>query len=217
MKKKCKRYNKELEKVVASDFFVNTNTENAELYEYLSNQTGWDVDDISFVKDLQSIFYADREYNASFVPAWADTLDEDKINYLAGLAFARDTYNTKLKRLRIGPFFYFLLDHFDNVINEDEDTPKFLMLSGHESTVAAVLNGMDAFDYLTPEFASVVIWELKKSENGTHYINMFYKKENSLNSIVINNCYNDCQYEEFKALLEEITVSDSVWEDECGS
>ncbi|KAJ8968867.1 hypothetical protein NQ317_008123 [Molorchus minor] len=216
MKKKCKKYNKELAKMDTEEFFVNINEQNSELYEYISNQTGWEVDDISYIKTLQSNFYTYGTYNSSFIPSWADNLDQDLIDYLAGAAFAKDTYTKELKRLRIGPFFYYLFEQFDNVIGGDEDTAKFLMLSGHESTIAAVLNGMGTFDYMPPEFASVVIWELRQDGSGDYYINMFYKKEASIAQISVDGCQFDCNYDDFKNLLDPITVSEDDWESECG-
>lgn len=40
------------------------------------------------------------------------------------------------------------------------DHRKFVMLSGHESTIAFHLAAMDLYDHRFPEYASYIIWEL---------------------------------------------------------
>ncbi|KAJ8964492.1 hypothetical protein NQ314_004779 [Rhamnusium bicolor] len=215
MKKKCKKYNKQLEKLDDDKFFKDINTKYADLFEFLSNQTGWTVTDISFINELQSIFYTYRVQNPSYIPAWVDSLDQDVMNYLSGLAAAKETYTEKLAKLRVGPFFHYLIAHFKNIIANDEEEAKFLMLSGHEHTVVSVLNSIGAYDYLTPEFATVIIWELKKSEDGAYYINMFYKKEKGITEITLDGCQFNCEFDTFKKVLKPITLKESDWEDKC--
>ncbi|KAJ8932386.1 hypothetical protein NQ314_014697 [Rhamnusium bicolor] len=217
MDSKCPKFTKLYDEAYSSEFFMNINKQYADFYKEVSNFTGWDITDVHFFAQLQSALYVYENYNSSYLPSWADSLDQDKLNYLAGLNYARYTFTRELKRLGVGPFFDNLFTRFDSVVNSTADSRKFLMLSAHESTVASVLNSMGVFDYRAPAFASCLIWELRKSTNGVFYINLFYKKNSTdaVDILEVKSCGLNCAYDNYKSILKPITIDMATWKDEC--
>ncbi|KAJ8969813.1 hypothetical protein NQ314_001571 [Rhamnusium bicolor] len=217
MGKECPKYIKLHDEFTSSDYFKNISIENKDLFEYISNHTGWNVTTLDEIGFLYSIFYIYQNYNASYIPAWANNLDQEKFNYLAGLSFASLTFTDDLKRLRVGPFLNYLTNYFENVVENVTDTPKFLMLSAHDITLSSVLNGMGAYDNWPPEYASTIIWELRRNNSGMYYINLLYKKNstNILEKLTVNGCTFNCAFDDFKINLKSIIVNTTDWEEEC--
>ncbi|KAJ8957113.1 hypothetical protein NQ318_007328 [Aromia moschata] len=189
----------------------------ADFFEYVTNYTGRNTTTLGNIGNLYSVFYVYRNHNASYIPDWGNSLDNETLAYLAGVHFTHSTLTDELKRLHTGPFFYYLTEYFDGIIGNTTDTPKFLMLSGHDTTIASVLNSMGAYDNWPPEFSSTVIWELYRANNETYYVNLLYKRNNDsdVEELVISGCKFDCDYDDFMAALEPYTVEYSIWEEEC--
>ncbi|KAJ8956322.1 hypothetical protein NQ318_015060 [Aromia moschata] len=218
MNSNCTRFSDLYKDQYDADFFKQVNEEYADFYEEVSNLTGWNITDVHFFAQLQSVLYVYDNYNRSYLPSWSSTLDMDKVNYLAGLNYARYTFTENLKKLGAGPFFDYLVTHFEKTSENDTATPKLLMLSGHESTLAAALNSMGVFDYKAPAFASCVVWELWRSDGG-YYVNMYYKKNSDMevpDKLQLKDCDFDCDLDRYKELLAPITLDKDEWEKEHG-
>lgn len=217
MERPCPKYKRLYNETYKSDYFKKIDRDYAGFYQQVSNLTGWQIDDIHYFAQLQSVLYVYTNYDSSYLPSWASSLDQDKLNYLAGLNYARYTFTDDLKRLGDGPFFHNLFSKLDNVLDVAQEAPKFLMLSAHESTLSSVLNGMGVFDYRAPEFASSVIWEIRRDPSGENYVNLFYKKNSTdaLDQLKIDGCDFDCKYETFRSILSPITKDLKSWDDEC--
>ncbi|KAJ8975114.1 hypothetical protein NQ317_017976 [Molorchus minor] len=217
MEKPCARHSKLEKDVDSSDFFKNITTAYADFFDTVTNYTGRSTTTLGNIENLNSVFYVYRNHNASYLPSWADDLDQHTLSYLAGVEFSKSTFTDEMKRLKVGPFFDYLTSYFDDIVGNVSDTPKFVMLSAHDSTVSSVLNGMGAFDYWPPEFASTVFWELRRSKNGTHYVNLLYKRNstNPVEELRVSDCDFNCDYNDFKEKLSPIIVGSTTWESEC--
>lgn len=216
MDRPCPKYKRLYNETYKSEFFKKIDEDYADFYKEVSALTGWEIDDVHYFAQLQSALYVYTNYNSSYLPSWASTLDQEKLNYLAGLNYARYTYTDDLKRLGDGPFFDDLFTKFSKAL-DTTPAPKFLVYSAHESTVASVLNGMGVFDNRAPEFASCVIFEVKKNTDGDNYVNLFYKKNSTdaLDALKLDGCDLDCKYETFKKILSPITLDLKSWDQEC--
>lgn len=218
MSKSCPKFDKLYKDVEKAEFFKNLLVEYKDMIQYIEEKTNWTIKSVGNIETLHSVFYVYQTQNESFIPSWAYSLDPANFSYLAGTAYIRKTFTTDLKRLHAGPFFNFLTSYFDNVLNSS-DIPKFLMLSAHDTTISAVLNSMDAYDFVPPEFASTVIWELRKNKNGVPYLNMFYRKPSiiGLIELILGGCDLNCEYGKFKNILQPIIIDEDTWEKECNS
>ncbi|KAJ8916057.1 hypothetical protein NQ315_010925 [Exocentrus adspersus] len=217
MERPCPKFYRLYDEVKDTDFFKNINKDFAEFYDEVSKVTGWQIDDVDYFYSLQSVLNVYANVAPEYLPSWYQDLDKDKVQYLAGLSYARYTFTDDLKRLGDGPFFDHLLNHFDKIMDKDQPSQKFLMMSAHSATISSVLNGLRLFDYKQPEFASVIIWELRKGSDGGYYINMFYRRnaEVEMEQLKLSQCSSDCKYQTFRSIVEPLAVELGAWDLEC--
>lgn len=189
-----------------------------EIVKYVSEKTGWkNIDDLEYFRTLYEVIYAYNEHNSSYIPSWVRLGDKDIVTHLAGLSFAMEAYTPELKRLVAGPFLHTLFGHLDTFV-QNKDHPKFVMLSGHDTTVSEILHTMDCFNYVPPEFSSTVLWEMHKKPNGHFFVRMFYRtstKIDELDKLKLPGCDYDCDYADFKKLLRSFDIDEEEWMKEC--
>nr|CAD7201931.1 unnamed protein product [Timema douglasi] len=80
------------------------NLDNAELYSYLTEKTGKDIDSILEVEYLYNTLEIE-ERNGLPLPEWTKTVYPGKMKYLASLSLALFTHNDIMRRLNGGPVF----------------------------------------------------------------------------------------------------------------
>ncbi|KAG5884678.1 hypothetical protein JTB14_000375 [Gonioctena quinquepunctata] len=216
MSKHCDKFEKMLDELLASKYFKNVLKEHESIISIIYQNTGWNITEILSLQKLYTVLYIYRTLNPSFLPEWDSQLDQNELSYLAGLSFSTQTYTEDLQRLKVGPFINYLNNYFDGVINKTSSY-KLLMLSGHDGTIAGVLNSLGAYDYHPPEFCSMVIWELRRNQTGNHYMNILYRKNSTatLKQITLQECHYDCEYNAYKNILEPVTVDSKKWKKEC--
>nr|CAD7409095.1 unnamed protein product [Timema cristinae] len=98
MKKPCPRYEQELKQAYLSPDIVQVNLDNAELYSYLTEKTGKDIDSILEVELLYNTLEIE-ERNGLPLPEWTKTVYPGKMKYLASLSLALFTHNDIMRRL----------------------------------------------------------------------------------------------------------------------
>lgn len=217
MAKPCPRHSKLVQELKLNHKrFKNVSTEYREEFEIMAKNTGWKNIVIDHFQDLYTTLFAYEMYNKSFIPAWANSFNKNKFTYLAGLSFASQAYTEKLKTLRAGPFFLKLLNFFDEAINNSK-TQKFLMMSAHDDTVVAALETMRVYDFFPPEFAAMVIWEVRKDPNVGLYLKIYYKKPSKevMDPLITSGCTQPCKYEDFSKFFRQYVVDDKTWEELC--
>lgn len=216
MLSKCDKYDQLFDEAKKADEFVKINKENADMFKLLSEKTGWDIQDIEYVRALYQIIYLYNNYNHSYIPSWTSELDGAKFAELAGIAWARETYTPEMKRLRAGPFFNVLFQYFDQVI-AGKNTFKFVTMSSMIQVLTAVLNTVDAFDNHPIEFGAAIVWELSNSE-GKNLLNMYYREYDTqdLKPLKLKGCDDyACEYTTVKNLLKNYIVDKETWVKEC--
>lgn len=215
MVKSCPKH-RQLVDALKQEFDQNISLQFHKEFEILERNTGWKNITIDYFERLYTTFYVYEMHNRSFIPPWEKSLDKNNFEFLAGLAFAIETYNDVLKTLKAGPFFSNLLKFFDNAAN-DISNSHFLMMSGHDDTVVAALNTMGVYDYSPPEFASMIIWELHKDSYGHYYLKMYYKKPSRelIKELIMPSCSQPCKYVDFSNELRRFVRDEKTWETLC--
>ncbi|XP_066144523.1 prostatic acid phosphatase-like isoform X1 [Euwallacea fornicatus] len=227
----CDKHSSLRKELINSEEFQKLNDKLAPLFQNISELTGYSNVDITTFAELHSTIYIYREFNLT-LKDWTDTYWE-QISRMAALDFQLDTYTQDLARLKVGPFFDFLINHLKSlktgalVPQRHIRGPKyqhlelkaagnqpFLMLSAHDSTVSDRLNAMGVYDDAAPEFAATLIWELKNGSNGS-YVNMYFKNSTHFSKLTLPGCTFDCGFDDYVKLLEPISVSLSQWTKEC--
>lgn len=131
------------------------------------------------------------------LPSWTKSVFPDKISVPAGFSFATPTWTTEMKRLRGGKApaailvslssikkkLFYILKIAGPLVKEmvgnmnmkidgtlDPPTRNISMYSAHDTTVAAFLNTINAFNFLPPPFASLVMVELRKTAQSQYHV-----------------------------------------------
>lgn len=198
-----------------SSYFTNVYKNNAELFKLLSDKTGWNVNDLDYIRGIYSIFATYSLVNKTLIPAWASTLNVEKVTELAGLGWARHTWTPALKRFAVGPFLGKHFEQNDAIIN-NKKVPKFVMLSVNSVLLAAMQNAMGVFNNHPPDFGATLIWELHKTANATFYVKLFRSNyDRKFEELKVKDCQGNCDYGTFKKLMSNYTLDIQQWRKEC--
>ncbi|TMS11728.1 Lysosomal acid phosphatase [Larimichthys crocea] len=76
---------------------------------------------------------------------------------------------------------------------------RMMMLSAHDTTVAALQASLNAFNGKQPPYASCQIFELHRDDNGSASVSMFYRNDTTVEPypLQLPGCSLDCPLEEF--------------------
>ncbi|CAH1956939.1 unnamed protein product [Acanthoscelides obtectus] len=215
MNAKCPHYDALYEKVAQMEVFQELRKSYPDIFNTIFEKTGWKDIDVNSIKSVVETMYIYSMHNASYVPEWYKKLNQTHLNHLAGVAFAVPTYTKEIQRIRSGTFYNYLVNYLDGVIQGKN--PKFLVISGHDTTVASVLNTIDCYDYEPPEFTATVFWEVYKTKDGTYRLDLLYKKNctSDAEPVRIDSCKTSFIYDEFKATIAPILINADQWKHEC--
>lgn len=215
MKKPCPKYNKLLKNLLKSEYFRNISHQNHDLYAYLSKYSGDNVYDLETLNYLYSTFYIETLFNYT-IPDWAKKVFPDKLKYWSALSFTTSCYTPELARLKTGPLFNEIVNYFYNRSSSQPNSRRLYVFSGHDTTIANVLNTLGAFDVQNPPYASTIIFEQRYSGANSTFVNIYYKNStNDLYKIVANACTFDCDLDSFANLLKPILISLEDYDSEC--
>lgn len=215
MKKDCPMYNRLLAELFKTEFFVNISHGNHDLYAYLTKYTGILVSTLEEIEYLYNTLSIESAYNLT-LPAWTKPVYPDRLIPWARINFAVPTWTPELARLKTGPILEEIIQHFSNATGNVTDYRKVLVFSGHDITIANVLNTLGAFEYHCPPYASTILIELRQNQSDSStYLNVFYKNSSQLLNITVKGCKFDCSFVDFIRILEPVTVSRAEWEIEC--
>lgn len=218
----CPKWTVDYENLKKNEFYTNLFQKHSELFKFVSNKTGWYIDDLEYFRYLYKVLYIYKEHNPSLIPSWIEHMDKNDIKTiesLAGLSFAMETFSPQLKRLSGGPFIYKLFEYLDKFVHTN-DPLKMVTFSGHDTTISAVLNTMGCFDNYPPEFSATVLWEVYKNYCGNYFVRMFYLKSTKpakLEPLKLRDCSFDCEYSTYRDLLTPYIVGRKAWEMECNA
>ncbi|ERL95253.1 lysosomal acid phosphatase isoform X2 [Dendroctonus ponderosae] len=229
----CAKHRQLVDELLSSEPFKQLNAELEEFFRDISEATGASINDITSLDEMYSTIRIYKEFDLA-LPEWTDIYWE-QIASLAALNFQLYTYTTELARLRVGPFFDYLINHLQAVSSRavepdqhvkgprqrlveltDSSAVKFLVFSAHDTTVADRLNAMGVYNDAVPEFSSTVIWELREGGNG-NYVNVFFKNTTNFERLTLPGCELNCPLEDFIRTLEPITTSLQEWTQECNA
>ncbi|CEF71526.1 Histidine phosphatase superfamily, clade-2-containing protein [Strongyloides ratti] len=105
--------------------------------------------------------------------------------------------NSELGKLRGGYLLDNWLDNIKKIINHPNDSyKKMILYSSHAETVLALMSALNVFpDDIFP-YASAIVMELYKSDNGTYYVDLIYKpNDKSSKELEIPGCEKPCEFE----------------------
>uniref|UniRef100_A0AAQ6ADE8 Lysosomal acid phosphatase n=1 Tax=Amphiprion ocellaris TaxID=80972 RepID=A0AAQ6ADE8_AMPOC len=86
---------------------------------------------------------------------------------------------------------------------------KLMMLSAHDTTVAALQASLNVFSGVQPPYASCHMFELYREENGSASVSMFYRNDSAVEPypLQLPGCSLDCPLDDF-VRITKLSVSD---------
>jgi len=157
--------------------------DNQHLFELCSNKSGKPVKTLQDLDYLYDALFIESLHNYT-LPDWTkEVFPGGQFRNLTALSFKVLTWTAEMKRLKAGPLIKELVEHFQ-MRSEGSDKLdarlKMFMYSGHDTTIASLLNALGMFNGLPPPFATCVIMELHKDAlSSAHYVKILYRNDSS--------------------------------------
>ncbi|BES92138.1 acid phosphatase [Nesidiocoris tenuis] len=214
----CKKYNHEKHKFEKSAEHKALMKKYRALGNYLSKHSGKAFTGLEIFENLHSTLMAEKMNNLT-LPSWTKSVFPDKISVPAGFSFATPTWTTEMKRLRGGPLVKEMVGNMNMKIDGTLDPPtrNISMYSAHDTTVAAFLNTINAFNFLPPPFASLVMVELRKTAQSQYHVTVLYKNSTDPtvepHILTVPGCSEACPLKNLEILLKPVIPDD--WDKEC--
>ena len=74
---------------------------------------------------------------------------------------------------------------YTKVVNHivEKEAKLLYMYSGHDTSIATILGSLKMFNGLAPPYASAVLFELFKGEEGKHFVRIVYRNDTEVGHI----------------------------------
>ncbi|XP_021948129.1 prostatic acid phosphatase isoform X2 [Folsomia candida] len=214
-KKKCPKFEEELRhELYNSPEMKQLNSDNQQLFEYLSNNSGVAISNID---DIDRFWATMMELLGLPLPSWAvPVVHTDNFQYMYNLSMAIKSSTLELKRLRTGPLLDSINSHFHERMSNASSKTKLYIYSAHDTTIVNLLNSLDIFDLQIPRYSSIVMMELHKTlDTNNYFISFSFRNDTQREpyKLKLPICELDCPYEEFTKFVEPMIPQD--WDAEC--
>ena len=147
------------------------------LFNYLTEKSGSSVNTITLVDYLFDTLEIEKKYNLT-LPDWVDPV-WNEMREVSAFSFKMVALSEELKRLKAGPLLKLMRDHMKNKVSNSTSSLKMYMYSGHDTNVAAFLQGLRVYNDAPPPYAACVLVELyrtdKSSDNSTNLDDYYVK------------------------------------------
>ncbi|KAI4454705.1 acid phosphatase-related [Holotrichia oblita] len=217
MQKSCPKYDALLDNLLKSKEFVELNYKFRNVMNYVSRHSGAIIDSFEKLEYIYNTLFIESINNFT-LPNWTKTVFPDQLRPAASLSFAIACYTRDLARLKTGPFFNELIQNINNVtdgLQKKEHYRKMWLYSGHDTTIANVLQSLNLFEYHNPPYSSTILFELRSKSPEGLFVNIYYKNSTQPQAMTLNGCNFDCPIDKFINLLSPIALTHEEWKKEC--
>uniref|UniRef100_A0A7G3AIU4 acid phosphatase n=1 Tax=Lutzomyia longipalpis TaxID=7200 RepID=A0A7G3AIU4_LUTLO len=213
-KKACPAYQYALKKRRRSEEYKELNKRFQGLYEYLSANTGRQINSLEGVQMLYSCLLIESIHNKT-LPEWTKPIFPGDMEWISAKSFSTYCSTPQLARLKSGPILKEMLERFKNkTLGTLKPDRSLWIYSAHDTTVANLLNILGLFDPPhSPPFAACVMLEMRLIDEKP-YISVFYKNTTAEpEAMNIPRCGPSCPLDKMFTLYKDLLPTD--WEAEC--
>ncbi|KAK0130793.1 Lysosomal acid phosphatase [Merluccius polli] len=198
----CPRYNQLMVETKHCPAFLNVTAEYSDFIHLVQNKTGLNHTDVESVWGVQDTLFCEAQHNLT-APPWVTTDVIEKLKTLKDFTFqiTFGVYKQQEKsRLQGG---LLLGEIVKNLSKRAKPNPKqqlkMMMLSAHDTTVAALQASLNVFNGKQPPYASCHMIELYRDNNGAASVSMFYRNDSAAPAVplALPGCALDCPLEDF--------------------
>ncbi|XP_034007097.1 lysosomal acid phosphatase [Trematomus bernacchii] len=208
----CPRYNLLMNETEKTEEFINVTLAYQDIIDLVKNKTGLNKTTVESVWSVHDTLFCESRHNKS-APDWVTPEVMEKLQWLKDFGF-RITFGVykqqEKSRLMGGMLLGEIVKKLSTMAVPDPDQRlKLMMLSAHDTTVAALQASLNVFNGRQPPYASCHIIELYRDENGSASVSMFYRNDSTVEPypLQIPGCSLDCPLDDF-VRITKLSISD---------
>ncbi|XP_061641800.1 lysosomal acid phosphatase isoform X1 [Phyllopteryx taeniolatus] len=214
----CPRFEELMKETEETEEFINITAANKDIMELVRNKTGLKTTTVDSVWSVYDTLFCESHHNKS-APDWVTPSVWAKLRFLKDFGFRVlfGVYNQQEKsRLQGGILLGEIVKNLSRAaVSEETQRLKMMMLSAHDTTVAALQVSLNVFNGRQPPYASCHMIELNSDDGGSMSVSMFYRNDSTVEPYALRlpGCSIDCPLEEF-VKITKLSISDDR-EREC--
>ncbi|KAF3706346.1 Lysosomal acid phosphatase [Channa argus] len=208
----CPRYQQLMNETEQTEEFLNVTATYKDTIELVRNKTGLNKTNVESVWSVYDTLFCESRHNKS-APAWVTPDVMEKLRALKDFGFQVmfGVYKQLEKsRLQGGILLDEIVKNISKMaVPESNQRLKLMMLSAHDTTVAALQASLNVFNGKQPPYASCQIIELYREANGSYSVSMFYRNDSTVEPYpqLLQGCSLDCPLDMFVRITKE-SISD---------
>uniref|UniRef100_A0A3P8TPN8 Lysosomal acid phosphatase n=1 Tax=Amphiprion percula TaxID=161767 RepID=A0A3P8TPN8_AMPPE len=208
----CPRYKQLMNETENTAEFLNVTTTYKDIIDLVRNKTGLNKTDVESVWSVYDTLFCESRHNMS-APDWVTPDVMNKLRELKDFGFQAmfGVYNQQEKsRLQGGMLLGEIVKNLSKMaVPDPTQRLKLMMLSAHDTTVAALQASLNVFSGVQPPYASCHMFELYREENGSASVSMFYRNDSTVEPypLQLPGCSLDCLLDDF-VRITKLSVSD---------
>ncbi|XP_077370492.1 lysosomal acid phosphatase isoform X2 [Festucalex cinctus] len=197
----CPRYEELMNETEQTEEYLNITNANKDIMELVRNKTGLKIMTVDAVWGVYDTLFCESRHNKS-APDWVTPSVWERLRFLKdfGLRVIFGVYKHQEKsRLQGGILLGEIVKNLSQAAKSKEmQRLKMMMLSAHDTTMAALQSSLNVFNGRQPPYASCLLIELY-SDGGSLSVSMFYRNESRIQpyELQLPGCSLNCPLEEF--------------------
>ncbi|KAM6893440.1 lysosomal acid phosphatase-like [Xenentodon cancila] len=198
----CPLYHQLMNETEHTAEFINVTTMYQDIINLVRSKTGLEKITVETVWSVYDTLFCESRHNMS-APDWVTPDVMDKLKTLKDFGF-QVTFGVhkqqEKSRLQGGILLGEIVKNLSRMAVPDPmQRLKLMMLSAHDTTVAALQASLNVFNGKQPPYASCHIIELHRDDNGSASVSMFYRNDSVVPpyQLQLPGCSLDCPLEEF--------------------
>ncbi|XP_011558083.3 venom acid phosphatase Acph-1 [Plutella xylostella] len=214
----CPRYNQVRDQLYERPDVAAEIQKYEELFKYLSDHTGTNVNTTNQVLSLESLF--DGLNNVGIkTPLWAQKVRAE-LREASILEYEIDYKTDELIRFTTGVLLNEIIHLMEAKIAGNKDLPKMFLYSAHDNNVAGLLAGARVFTPHHPKYGSAVALELRRNNGtGEYFVAVVYSPEagGPAVELAVDGCGGGtlCSYNSFVGLTRAVVSTYDEYRKAC--
>ncbi|KAF3706345.1 Lysosomal acid phosphatase [Channa argus] len=207
----CPRYQQLMNETHQTQEFLTFTATYKNLMDLVEKKAGFNKTEVNYVWGVQDTLFCQSLHNMS-LPAWVTPDVMDKLNAFKDFALEIlfGVYKQQEKsRLQGGILLGEIVKNLSKMA-VPKPNQKLMMLSSHDTTVAAIQASLNVFNGQQPPYASCQIFELYREADGSYSVSLFYRNDSAVEPYPqqLPGCSLNCPLDEFVRITKPFISDD---------
>uniref|UniRef100_A0A8C2YY48 Lysosomal acid phosphatase n=1 Tax=Cyclopterus lumpus TaxID=8103 RepID=A0A8C2YY48_CYCLU len=208
----CPRFKQLMNETEHTEEFINVTTTYKDIIELVRNKTGLNQTTVESVWTVYDTLFCESRHNMT-APDWVTPDVMEKLRLLKNFSFQTmfGVHEQQEKsRLQGGILLGEIVKNLSKMaVPDPKRRLKMMMLSAHDTTVAALQSSLNVFNGRQPPYASCQIFELYRDDNGSVSVSLAYRNDSGVEAFPLQlpGCSLDCPLEDF-VRITKLSISE---------